>query len=192
MLGPKRDSKLVDPLKKVVALTLVPETDEAVTAVKVGEPRTDTIGAEAVPPVVMFVPGCTLVATVEIGAKREPSSLLPLKKVVALILVALKLEAVTAVNVGDPTTDTIGAEAVPPVVMFVPGWTLVATVEMGANSRERFVAPEMKFVAVTSVKDGDATTLTVGANAVPPVVMLVPFWTRVLGPKSNPISVDPL
>ncbi len=41
---------------------LVPETEVAVTAVNVGEPRTDTIGADAVPPVVMLVPGWTLVA----------------------------------------------------------------------------------------------------------------------------------
>ncbi len=94
---------------------------------------------------------------------------------VADTLVALRLEAVTAVNVGEPRTDTIGAEAVPPVVMFVPGWTRVATTEMGANNRLRFVAPEIKLVAVTSANEGEATTLMVGAKAVPPVVMFVPF-----------------
>ena len=56
MLGPNRAPKLVEPEKRVVADMLVPETDEAVTAVNTGEPITFIIGLLAVPPVVMFIP----------------------------------------------------------------------------------------------------------------------------------------
>ena len=41
----------------VVAETLVPETEEAVTAVNTGEPTTLTTGLEGVPPVAMLTPG---------------------------------------------------------------------------------------------------------------------------------------
>ena len=41
----------MDPENSVVADMLVPETEDAVTAVNTGEPMTPTIGLVAVPPV---------------------------------------------------------------------------------------------------------------------------------------------
>ena len=51
VLGPNRFPMFVFPEKSVVADMLVPEIDEAVTAVNTGEPMTPTIGLEGVPPV---------------------------------------------------------------------------------------------------------------------------------------------
>ncbi len=38
----------------------------------------------------------------------------------------------------------------------------------------RFVAPEMKFDAVTAVNEGEPATLIIGLEVVPPVVMFKP------------------
>lgn len=55
--APINELRSLEPEKKVVAETLVPETDEAVTAVNTGEPTTLTTGLEGVPPVTMLTPG---------------------------------------------------------------------------------------------------------------------------------------
>ena len=117
MLGPNRESRFVDPEKSVVAETLVPDTDVAVTAVNTGEPTTPTIGLVAVPPVYAFTPGATYV----LGPKSPLRSLVPEKKVIAETLVPLIDEAVTAVKTGEPITLTTGLEGVPPVDMLTPG-----------------------------------------------------------------------
>ena len=49
--GPKSPLKSDDPENMVVAETLVPETEVAVTAVNTGEPITPTMGLLGVPPV---------------------------------------------------------------------------------------------------------------------------------------------
>ena len=51
MLGPNKLFRSLFPENMVVAEMLVPLTEEAVTAVKTGEPITPTIGLETVPPV---------------------------------------------------------------------------------------------------------------------------------------------
>ena len=59
VLGPNKPLKSLEPENMVVAETLVPDTDDAVTAVNTGEPITPTIGLIAVPPVYALMPGAT-------------------------------------------------------------------------------------------------------------------------------------
>ena len=106
-----------------MALTLVPDTDDAVTAVNTGEPITPTTGFEAVPPVYALTPGWTYVD--EPDPLSEP--IMTLRSVPAesmtskLAEVALRADAEMDVNTGDSTTSTVGRDGVPPVVVFVPG-----------------------------------------------------------------------
>lgn len=78
-----------------------------------------------------------------VGAKRVPRFEDPENRVAPEMLVPLTEEAVTAVNIGDPITPTIGLEEVPPVYALTPG---VIKVE-GPNRLFKFVDPEMKFAA---------------------------------------------
>ena len=82
---PKNVLRSVEPEKNVVADTLVPLTDEAVTAVNTGEPITPTMGLDGVPPVYAFTPGA-----INVGAPiKDPKLVLPEKNVVADMLVPL-------------------------------------------------------------------------------------------------------
>jgi hypothetical protein len=96
-----------------------------------GEATKLTLGALGVPPVVMLLPGCIHWFWTDMGAYAELnlllratlSSVAPEENVVAETDVPLRAIAVTAVNTGDPATCTMGALAVPPVVILVPGCT---------------------------------------------------------------------
>ena len=115
-----------------------------------GEEVKLTVGTFAVPPVVIFVPGCTRV-TVSVCENIEYKFVPPLNIVPPLNVAADNEVAVTVANcplpervnelkLGDATTEIVGAFAVPPVEIFVPDCTRV-TVSVCENIEYKFVPP---------------------------------------------------
>jgi Trk K+ transport system NAD-binding subunit len=116
--------KFVEPDTNVVALKVVKlEPPDAVTELNEGDETTFIIGSFAVPPVIMFEPGCTrVISFVSVVENILYKLVEPDTNVVALKVVKLEPpDAVTELNEGDETIFTVGLFAVPPVVMFEPG-----------------------------------------------------------------------
>ena len=192
------------PPLNVVALNAEPvAVPENVKPLTEGEETRFTVGLLAVPPVVIFVPGCTFVWETEpIVEKIEYKFVLPLNIVPPLNVVALNAEPVAVPeNVkslieGEVTRFIVGLLAVPPVVILDPGCTFVWEIEpIGEKIEYKFVlplniVPPLNVVALNEAplaipeklnpfKEGEATRFTVGLLAVPPVVIFVPGCTFV-------------
>ena len=125
-----------------------------------------TDGLLAVPPVYVFVPGCTLVVLPAVVDVANISYKFVLPDIIVVAEIVCKLVAPLAVNPfidGDAAKLTTGLFPVPPVVMLLPGWTLVMSFAPAdvANMSYRFVLPDIIVVADNVVAD------KVGAFTVP-------------------------